>query len=149
MKISYDELNEKRNLILARYGNEEKPSNKKLYAVQKWNKGASKGMQAVQDKYKVEFEDQKKDIEIETALEIEIVKDGKTVKQLVLNDKGDYTYSKEGEKERYKLLAALSRETDEKIKKEEIEFEPYLIDNEFLKEESEFIIEELKGIFIK
>ncbi len=149
MKILFDELNEKRNLILARYGNEEKPSNKKLYAVQKWNKIVSKEILKVQEKYKVGFDEEKKDIEIDTALEIEITKDGKTVKQLVLNEKGEYTYSKEGEKERFKRLTALSQETDILIKSEEIEFEPYLVDEEVLEEKSEFVIEELKGIFIK
>lgn len=149
MKILFEELSEKRTLILTRYGNQEKPSNKKLYAVQKWNKIASKEMQKVQDEYKLEYEDQKKDIEIDTALEIEITKEGKNVKQLVLNDKGEYTYSKEGERERFKRLTALSKDIDNAIKNTEIDFEPYLIDNEVLEEESEFFIEELKDIFIK
>lgn len=149
MEITFEKLQEKRDLVIKTYGTIEDPESKSQAKIKEWDEKVIKELNKVKEKYKQEFIDKLTDVNIDNALEIEITKDGKTVKQLVRGEKGEYTYSKEGEKAKVKAINQLSNEIDERMYKEVITFEPYLIDLEFLKETPEDIIKELKEIFIK
>ncbi len=149
MKTIFKTLIEKRQEIITRYGNKENIETKGEYGIEKWIKTVSKALSKVQEKYTTEFNDGKLDIEIDCALEIEITKDGKTFKQLVLNEAKEYTYSKEGEKEKIRLLTILAKKINDACNAEEIEFEPYLVDAETIGEINEEFITENKNIFIR
>ncbi len=141
MKITFKTLIEKRQEIIIRYGNKEKIEKKGDYAIDKWFKLAGKTLETVQEKYRLEFADIKADIEVDCAFE----KDG----MLVKNEKGEYQYSKEGEKNRIKRLTAAAKELNERCEAEEIDFEPYLVEAETIGETDEDFIKENKNIFIR
>jgi len=149
MKTNFKELVDKKQEIVIRYGDKAEITSKGDYGIDKWIKKADEALKVVQTKYMTEFQTKRSDIEIDTALEIEITKDGKTVKQLVLNESKEYTYSKEGEKEKIKLLTALSKDINTRCDAEEIEYEPYLVDAETIGETDEEFIKENKNIFIR
>jgi cob(I)alamin adenosyltransferase len=141
MKTTFKELNEKRTLIITYYGKTDELNSKKTYAIQKWEKQASKCLKEVQDKIAEQFEIGKLDIQVDCAFE----KDGILIK----NEKGELQYSKEGEKNKNFKLTELSKKLNLECENTEIDFEPYLVDMEVLQETNEFVIEELKNIFIK
>lgn len=149
MEITFEKLQEKRNLIIRTYGQVDDVKSKKVYAMKKWDKIVIKLLNDIQKKYAELFQEGKSDIEIDNALEFEITKDGKTLHQLVKTDKGELTFSKEGEKAKIKAINKLVKDLDEEMLNEVIEFEPYLVDEDLLNEAPEDVIEELKGIFIK
>ena len=141
MKTNFKDLLEKRQEIITRYGNKEEITTKGEYGIDKWIKTVSKALEKVQEKYRTEFNDVKSDIDVDCAFE----KDGVLVK----NDKNEYQYSKEGEKNRIKRLTEAAKVINDACEAEEIEFEPYLVDAETINETNEEFIELNKNIFIK
>ncbi len=141
MKITFNDLIEKRKLVTNLYGDLKNVNSKKEYAIQKWYNIVSKELEKVQTIYSTKFQEVKSIIEIENAKE----KDGVVLK----DEKGNFLFSKEGELKKAAELFKLAKDINEECGQVEIEFEPYLISLEILDEKSEFIIEELKDIFIK
>ena len=85
-------------------------------------------------------------------LNLKIEREGKigsTTVIIVKNEKGEYQYSKEGEKLRVKKLTEAAKNLNDKCETEEVEFEPYLVDAETIGETDVEFIELNKNIFIK
>lgn len=141
MKTTFKELMEIRKDIILLYGKAEEINTKLEASLLKWFKSVDKQLSVIQSKYLEKFEEEKSEIEINNAFE----KDGILVK----NEKGEYQFSKEGERNKVKNLIELAKKINSECNLEEIEFEPYLIDLQLLKEEDEEIISLYKNILIK
>jgi hypothetical protein len=141
MKIKYEELNEKRKLLLHLLTNEdEKEMTKLKYAILKWNKGVSKILSELQNAVSEEYNEKKEELEIFHAIE----KDG-----ILLKKDDKFQYSKENLISLSKELSKIKKELEKELANKEIEFEPYILtDSETIAKLDDFTKEELKNIFI-
>jgi len=151
---TYKELVSIQKIVLNTYGKVESPEDiatKKLHKLQKWNEALNNKLTIVQEKANKAFMSGKNDIDVDCATEIDVEVNGKMVKQLARTKEG-YVYSKEGEKQKYKLLTELSDSINKEADETEIDIsdlEPFMLTAEELEEINTFLIEKFEGILIK
>lgn len=147
MEKKLEELLKDRELVAERYGKIEtdKPETKREYAIKRWVKSIDTPIREVVKEFQTRLIEEKEDLEVDFAATKKVGD-----KEVILRtEAGAYEYTPEGEKKLKAALRKLTKKLDKELNETVIEFEPYLVDLEVLKEEDEEIIAKLKGIFIK
>lgn len=165
MKINFETLTAKGNLINSLLSPEERAGNSALkYAVNKWNNRVQQLTKPIIDKTQKEFnefsakiQEQIKDVEEFIFISLS----EKTDKLVCLKDeKGDYVLTAENLKKcklqineeiapLKKMISDRNEELNKELLKQEVDFDPYLfIDQTRIKTFDLFAAEELLGIFI-